>query len=144
MTWCELVGQAFTTPIVGRGVATADVDGDGDLDVLLTVNGGAPRLYRNDLNPEIATWIELRLEGAHPNRDALGAMVVVYTEAGVQRRYVGAGSSYLSQSLLNPVRFALGEAAAIDSFVVHWPRGGRTVEAGPVPTGRTITVREHR
>ena len=79
-----------------------------------------------------------------PNLDALGAVVLVYTEGGVQREYVGAGSSYLSHSVLNPLRFALGEAAAVDSFVVEWPRGGRTVEAGPVPTGRTITVREHR
>ncbi len=139
-----LVGEAFAAPIVGRGVVTADIDGDGDLDALLTVNGGAPRLYRNDLNPGSAQWIELRLEGAHPNRDALGAMVLVYTEAGVQRRYVGAGSSYLSQSVLNPLLFAVGEAAAVDSFVVSWPRGGRTVELGPVPTGQTITVREHR
>ena len=140
----ELVGDAFTTPVVGRGLATADVDGDGDLDVLITVNGGAPRLYRNDLNPESATWIGLRLEGAHPNRDALGAMVLVYTETGVQREYVGAGSSYLSQSLLNPLRFGLGEAAAVDSIVVWWPRGGRTVEVGPVQSGQTITMREHR
>ena len=71
-------------------------------------------------------------------------MVLVYTEAGIQRRYVSAGSSYLSQSLLNPLRFALGEAAAVDSFVVHWPRGGHTLEVGPVPTGRTIVVREQR
>ncbi|MEE2899375.1 MAG: CRTAC1 family protein [Gemmatimonadota bacterium] len=139
-----LLGEAFATPIVGRGVLTADVDADGDLDALLTVNGGAARLYRNDLNPGSATWIELWLEGAHPNLDALGAMVLVYTEAGVQRRYVGAGSSYLSQSLLNPLRFALGEAAAVDSFVVRWPRGERTVEPGPISTGQTITVREHR
>ena len=140
----ELVGEAFTTPVVGRGLATADIDGDGDLDVLLTVNGGAPRLFRNDVNPGSAAWIELRLEGAHPNLDALGAMVVVYAEAGVQREYVGAGSSYLSQSVLNPLRFAVGEAVVVDSVVVHWPQGGRTVEAGPVPPGQTITLREHR
>jgi hypothetical protein len=140
----ELVGKAFATPIVGRGVVSADVDGDGDLDALITVNGGAPRLYRNELNPGTDEWIELHLEGAHPNRDALGAMVLVFTRAGVQRRYVGAGSSYLSQSVVNPLRFALGDAVAVDSFVVNWPRGGRTVEAGPIPTGETITVREHR
>ena len=137
-----LVGDAFETPVVGRGLATADIDGDGDLDVLLSVNGGPPRLYRNDLNPTSATWIELRLDGAYPNPEALGALVSVYSDARVQREYVGAGSSYLSHSVQNPLRFGLGGAATVDSVVVRWPRGGRTVEGGPFRPGGTITIRE--
>ena len=60
----DQAGPAFSTPIVARGIATADIDQDGDLDLLFTVNGGAPRLLRNDTPP--AQWIALDLVGHEP------------------------------------------------------------------------------
>ena len=136
----DLVGADFREPVVGRGIATADIDGDFDLDLLITVNGGAPRLYRND--QAAPPGIGIRLAGAPPNHDALGALVTVYSTGRTQRRFVSTGSSYLSQSSLQPLIFGLGEAGAADSIVVVWPGGGRTTRVGPVRAGELVTVQE--
>ncbi len=136
----DLVGADFREPVVGRGVATADIDGDLDLDLLITVNGGAPRLYRND-QPAPA-GIGIRLAGAPPNHEGLGALVTVHSPGRTQRRFVSTGSSYLSQSSLQPLIFGLGEAEAADSIVTVWPGGGRTTRIGPVSAGELVTVQE--
>ena len=136
----DLVGADFREPVVGRGVATADIDGDLDLDLLITVNGGAPRLYRNDL--PAPAGIGIRLAGAPPNHEGLGALVTVHSTGRKQRRFVSTGSSYLSQSSLQPLIFGLGEAGAADSIVVVWPGGSSTTRIGRVPAGEMVTVQE--
>ena len=135
-----VVGADFREAFVGRGVATADIDDDGDLDLLVTVNGGAPRLFRNEL--PVATGIGVRLAGAAPNRDALGALVTVYAAGRAQRRFVSTGSSYLSQSAFAPLLFGLGEARGADSVVVRWPQSGRATQMGPVMVGTMVTIQE--
>lgn len=134
------VGDDFGEPLVGRGIAHADIDLDGDLDLLVTVNGGAPRLFRNDLAG--ASGIRVLLEGTAPNRDALGALVTVHAEGRSQRRFVATGSSYLSQSSLRPLLFGVGESPAADSLQVRWPGAGRVTRMGRVPAGATVTVRQ--
>ncbi len=136
----DAVGADFREAMVGRGVATADIDGDGDLDLLMTVNGGRPRLFRNDL--EGAAGIRVRLEGVPPNRDALGALVTVHADGRVQRRFVATGSSYLSQSALSPLIFGIGGASAADSVLVRWPGTGQMTRTGPVAAGTVVTVRD--
>ncbi len=83
----EQTGKDFARPIVGRGAAYADIDGDGDLDVLITSTGGAPRLLRND-QALGHHWLRLKLVGAKCNRDAIGAVVEVESAGVVQRRAV--------------------------------------------------------
>ena len=136
----DLVGTDFREPVVGRGIATADIDGDLDLDLLITVNGGAPRLYRNDL--PTPAGIGIQLAGAPPNHEGLGALVTVHSTGRKQRRFVSTGSSYLSQSSLQPLIFGLAEAGAADSIVVVWPGGGSTTRIGRVPSGELVTARE--
>ena len=134
------VGEGFREPVVGRGIAYGDIDLDGDLDLLVTVNGGTPRLFRNDLAG--ASGIGVLLEGEAPNRDALGALVTVYAGDRRQRRFVATGSSYLSQSSLRPLLFGVGEALAADSLLVRWPGTGGVTRMGPVPAGATVTVQQ--
>ena len=99
------VGGGFDQPKVGRGLAYADFDRDGDLDLLLTTNNGPAYLYRND---QLAgnRSIRFRLVGTKSNRDAIGATVRVFAGGLSQSRMVKSGSSYLSQSEL-PVTFGL-------------------------------------
>jgi enediyne biosynthesis protein E4 len=117
----DLSGSDFAVPMVGRGAAFADIDGDGDLDVLLTATGGTPRLLRND-QALGHHWLRLKLEGKKCNRDAVGALVEVEAGGIVQKRQVMPTRSYLSQVEL-PVTFGLGGNEAIDRATIHWPDG---------------------
>lgn len=135
-----LVGGGFDEPIVARGVATFDYDRDGDLDLVISTNGGPAKLFRNDLEPGTG-WVRLRLEGAGPNLGAVGATVRVFVGDVAQRFVVSTASSYLSQSEANPVLAGLGGAPRADSVVVVWPGGARTV-TGPVEAGAALTIRE--
>jgi hypothetical protein len=137
----QAVGADFTAPVVGRGLATADIDADGDLDLIVTVNGGSPRLFRNDLPP--TSWVGVHLKGAAPNLNGLGATVSVFVGTRVQRRFVRTGSSYLSQSAVVPLQFGLGGASVVDSIVVQWPGTERT-RTGPVSAGETVSMEEGR
>jgi hypothetical protein len=132
-------GAGFAEPKVGRGAAFGDFDNDGDLDVLLTSNGGPAYLYRND---QLAgnRSIRIRLVGTKSNRDAIGATVQVFCNGQASSRMVKSGSSYLSQSEL-PVTFGIGKAESADRIVVHWPGGG-TEEQTKVRPGSYQWVEE--
>src|SRR5208337_5302359 len=115
------VGGGFAQPKVGRGLAYADFDRDGDLDLLLTTNNGPACLYRND---QLAgnRSLRFRLVGTKSNRDAIGAVVRVFAGGLSQSRMVKSGSSYLSQSELL-VTFGVEKRDRVERVVVFWPSG---------------------
>jgi len=133
------VAGSFDQPKVGRGLAYADFDRDGDLDLLLTTNNGPAYLYRND-HLSGNRSIRFRLVGTKSNRDAIGALVRVFTGDTTQSRLVKGGSSYLSQSEL-PVTFGLEKRDRIDRVVVDWP-SGRTEEYKNLAAGRCYECTE--
>lgn len=108
-------------PIVGRGAAYADMDGDGDLDVVLTQAGGPARLLRND-QVTGHHWLRVRLVAPAPNRHAVGARVSVSHPGGDDVRRVGGARSYLSQTELT-LTFGFGVATEPVSVEVTWPDG---------------------
>jgi hypothetical protein len=123
-------GPDLFKPIVGRGSAFADIDGDGDLDVVLTQVNGPPLLLRNDQTLK-HHWLRLKLVGVKCNRSAIGALIKVRVGNQTLTRQVMPTRSYLSQSEL-PVTIGLGDAARFDELEVIWP-GGETqkvLEAG--------------
>ena len=134
-------GGDFAAPKVARGLACGDFDNDGDVDLLLTENQGLARLYRNDVAPGRHS-LRIRLQGTKSNRDAIGAVVRVFTPEGAQLRMVRSGSSYLSQSEL-PVTFGLGARESADRVVVEWPSGS-TVDFKNVRRGAYKLVEGRR
>jgi len=102
-------GADLGRPVVGRGAACADYDGDGDLDVAYTANNGPAALLRND-GGDANAWIRLRLAGTRANRDAIGARVRLVAGGRTLTRTVRAASSYASQSEM-AITFGLGPRA---------------------------------
>jgi hypothetical protein len=127
------VGGGFNTPRIGRGLAVGDFDRDGDLDVLMTTNGGPAVLFRNDQTAGRRS-LRIKLTGTKSNRDAIGALVRIFHGGTSQSRMVKSGSSYLSQSEL-PVTFGVGTRDLVDRVVVSWPSGA-TQEFKSVATGK--------
>ena len=126
-------------PIVGRAAAYADIDDDGDLDVLLTQSGGAPMLLRNDQNLN-HRWLRVKLIGTASNRDAIGAWVELTAGDVTQRRQVMPTRSYLTQVEL-PVTFGLDTQDRIDSLRIIWPDGSKQT-ISDVEIDSMLTVRQ--
>lgn len=114
-------GAEFYKPMVGRGSTYADIDGDGDIDAVITANGGVPRLLRNDQKSG-HHWLRVKLVGKGGNREALGAVVKLKAGTTEQTRIVTATRSYCSCSEL-PVTFGLGTDKSVDTLHITWPDG---------------------
>ena len=138
----DRVGPALRRPVVGRGAAYADFDLDGDLDLLMTVNNGPARLFRND-NANQNDMLRVKTVGTKSNRDGIGAKITLRTNKGVRQfAMVHGGSSYLSQSEL-PVTFGLGkpEGDKTVSLEIVWPSGKKDSIPDLKPN-QFITVQE--
>ena len=105
----------------GRGVAVADLNGDGRLDLVINNNNATPTLYLNNLT-RVGKCIEMKLTGTVSNRDAIGARVRLTAAGKTMTRLVEAGSGYASEAML-PVHFGLGDADRIESAEIIWPSG---------------------
>ncbi len=119
-------GKDLFKPIVGRGCAFADLDGDGDLDLVLVSNGGEARVLRNDApKTNRSVRLDLRGDGTKSNRSAIGAVVTIEAGGTTYTRQVTGARGYLSQSEL-VLTVGLGTSAKADKVTVRWPgeRGG--------------------
>ena len=114
-------------PVIGRGSATADIDGDGDLDVIITQVADRPLLLRNDQTTG-HHWLRLKLRSKSSNREAIGARIELAVNGTIQTRNVMPTRSYQSQSELT-VTFGLGKTDRYESLRVVWP-DGRVEEVG--------------
>ncbi|BDC49073.1 RNA-binding protein [Bryobacterales bacterium F-183] len=136
----DVATAPLSSPKIGRGAAYGDFDNDGDLDLLITTNGGPAYLYRNDA-PKQNGSIRLQLEGrvtGKSNRDAIGARVRL-ADTG-QTQMVKSGSSYLSASE-KALTFGLGTKTQASRIIVQWPSGA-TQEFSNLAAGRTYRLTE--
>src|SRR5262249_8657176 len=117
-----------------------DLDDDGDLDVVITTNGGPAYVFRND-GGNRNHLLRVRTVGSASNRDGVGAKITITLPGGVRRwAIVKTGSSYLSQSEL-PVTFGLLDAPRVDRLEIAWP-SGRVDAAQNVAADQIVTFEE--
>jgi hypothetical protein len=135
----ERLGAPVTTPAAGRGAAFADLDNDGDTDVVVNNVHAPPDLFRLD-SPAHNGWLTLKLVGTQSNRSAIGARVRLVGSNGTQVQEVRGGGSYYSQNDLR-VHFGLGRSAAIERVEVRWPNGLEEHWSG-LPSNRIVSLKE--
>src|SRR5208283_5335293 len=131
-------GPGITTPFNSHGVAAADFDNDGAVEILVNNSHDRPSLLKNLGDHE--NWILLKLEGTKSNRDAIGARVTVRVGHHQQMQEVRSGSGYISQSDFR-LHFGLGKATKADAVEIRWPSG--LVQRFENVTGnRIVRIRE--
>jgi len=130
----ETLNLGLTHKIVGRGALTADIDRDGDQDVLITQNNGPVYLFRNNLNSK-SNFLRIKLEGS-----AVDATVIAQTGDQKQYRRARAGHSYASQSE-SLITFGLGSHMIVDTVTVRWPSGFVSQRTN-VRANQTLQLRE--
>ena len=114
-------GDVFHESWVGRGLATGDIWNNGQVDVVVTTNGGPAYLLRNE-TPTHNHWLDIRLTGHKSNRDGIGAEIKLTTLGGTQLITVSTAGSYLSANDRR-AHFGLGSDAVAQTIEIRWPSG---------------------
>jgi hypothetical protein len=131
----EELDVGFDAVRASRGMAAGDLDGDGDLDLVVNNLDEEPEVYENVFSPA-GNWLQIDLDHQGQNRFGIGARVTIEMAKQSQRREVRTASSYLSQNALG-VHFGLGEAASISALRIVWPDGRRQMLRRS-PAGRRL------
>lgn len=131
-------GPGITAAFNSHGVAAADFDNDGSLEILVNNSHDSPSLLKN-LGPR-ENWILLKLIGTKSNRDAIGASVIVRANGHQQLQEVRSGGGYVSQSDFR-LHFGIGKAARVDTIQIRWPSGLRET-FNNMPANQILTIKE--
>jgi hypothetical protein len=135
------LGAAFNRPLMARGAAHADFDGDGDPDIAISTLNGPGLLFRND-RTEPHRWLRVRTVGSRSNRSGIGTVVRVTSASGTQAQTVRSGSSYASQSELT-LTFGLGRDPRASTVTVEWPSGQKQTVTHLAPN-QVVVIDEAR
>jgi hypothetical protein len=123
----------------GRGIAVADFDNDGRLDLFVTNANAEPFLYHN-VSPRTQHWAGFILQGRAANRDAIGAQLRLTAGGRTLLRCVDGGNGFAAQGTRR-VHFGLGAAESADRLEIRWPSGRHQVIEKP-PVDRYLNIVE--
>ena len=135
----ETADGPLARPMAARGAAYADIDGDGDLDILIVENNGRAHLLRNDGGSR-SNWLRVQTVGVASNRNGIGSRVVAEVGTTKQTRWVKTTAGYLSASE-QTVTFGLAQAARVDRLTITWP-SGCVDRYADVAANQTLIARE--
>jgi hypothetical protein len=120
-----------------NGAAVADLDNDGDIDLLVNNIDQEAFLFENRLynqkgnqNSDSPNYIKIKPEGPVNNKSGIGSIIKVYANDRVHTRKILSNRGYISQSDLNPI-IGIGESLKIDSVVILWEESKRTIVRNP-------------
>ena len=132
-------GSGFALKKASRALAVADLDNDGDLDIVVSNVGATADVLQNE-GGNRSNSILVRTVGSSSNRDGIGARLKLSVGGKTLVREVKAGSSYLAQNDLR-VHFGLGNATKADRLEIRWPSGAvDTIES--IEANQILTIRE--
>jgi hypothetical protein len=132
-------GPGFQEVRPSRGLAVADINNDGQMDMLIANLDESPSILLN--KKASSNWILLKLKGRKSNRSAIGARATVKTGAMTQMREVRSGGSYQSQSDLR-LHFGLGAYKRIDELKIRWTDGHFQI-LKDVPANQIMVIEEN-
>lgn len=113
----------FNEPSLSNGAAYADLDNDGDLDIVINNLNSPAGIYKNN-SRELSknNYIDIELFGKGPNKLAYGAKILAKSRNGIQVNYVTGSRGFLSAST-TIIHFGIGQAEKVDTLEIHWPSG---------------------
>ncbi len=133
----------FDDDYIAAGLVAADLDRDGDMDLVQTTSEGGPlRVLSNNAGGSSNNYISIRPRMAGANHWSIGAVVTIEMQGGRSARVITAGTSTDSQEPAE-AHFGLGEATAFDRLTIDWPGGTQTIHTGlPINGSHLITANQ--
>jgi enediyne biosynthesis protein E4 len=124
-----------------NGAAYADLDNDGDLDLVVNNIDDKAFVFQNTLNDgeKKTNFLRLKIEGTQPNTDAFGATATIFFDGKQQIAELVSARGYISTSE-NTIHFGLGTATKVDSVIVKW-QNGKSQKLTELPINQTVTVK---
>ena len=135
----KYLGADFMRPTVGRGLAAADFDNDGDMDFAVLNRDDYPQILRND-GGNANNWLEVKLIGTKSARDGTGAHLTLLSEGVTHVEQSKGGIGYMSAQDQR-IHFGLGKRKSIESLEIAW-LSGTVDKLTNVPINQIITVKE--
>jgi hypothetical protein len=143
LTFSDVSGEwGMTTPTFSNGAAYADLDGDGDLDLIINNINDEASVYRNyarENNPDSSHFLGIMLRGSGANTEGLGSIVTIYYDNGKKQVWENSPYRGYLSTIETSGHFGLGHVTRIDSAVIRW-QGGKIQTVRDIDADQVITV----